>query len=166
MSNKHIGTTLTTTFAVLLGILAGIGWLGLSRMSQRNAELRNIAEYHWTKARLASEAMQYSNTNNRITMQILLDDRPEEIDALIALRTENSAKISEILRELHAKVDCEKEREALDAVEQARTPYVNSYKQLNLLVTRNERGEANRCYGHFKTSSLSTSALRTSISRR
>ncbi len=142
MSNKRIGTTLTTAFAVLLAILAGIGWLGLSRMSQRNAELRNIAEYHWNKARLAAEAMQYSNTNNRITMQILLADRPEEINALIALRTENSAKISEILRKLHAKVDCDKEREALDAVEQARTPYVNSYKRLNLLVTKNERREA------------------------
>src|ERR1043166_751962 len=61
MKKDATGLKLGLAFGVLVSILIGIAWLGLSRMSRINADLNDIMNRHWAKVELARDAVFYSN---------------------------------------------------------------------------------------------------------
>jgi hypothetical protein len=81
------------------------------------------------KVQLAQEALAYSNSNIRITMEIPLLKSREEIGLLPAQQDHNTEKISALGKQLKEQIESEKERELLDAVDSAGWPYIDSYKQ-------------------------------------
>jgi len=95
------------------------------------------------KAQLAQEALTYSNWNIRITMEIFPLKSSEEIGPLLALQDHNTEKISALGKQLREQIESEKERELLDAVDSARWPYIDSYKQaLHLLLDEQKPAQA------------------------
>ena len=67
---------LGVAFAIPVAILTAVGWLGLSRMSQINDGINEILAHNWSKVQIVNQALSYSNSNNRITMQVFfLKDR-------------------------------------------------------------------------------------------
>lgn len=128
MKHRRIGAILGIAFALLIVILSGAEWLGLRRMAQINQEMRNLVNKHWPQIQLASEALRISNLNNRITMQIFLLTDSTNLARLLERRAENSEKISAIVSQLESQVDSREERQLLERVKQARTRYVESYK--------------------------------------
>jgi PAS domain S-box-containing protein len=143
MKNQNIGKRLGVAFGFLILVLIGVGWLGLSRMGQINADLDQIVNNRWAKVQLTREALNYSNLNNRITMQtFLLRDKAETLQ-LLARRAENSDKISEVVKKLEVSAESQEERDLLLAIKQQRTPYVESYRQaLGLLIDEQKFDEA------------------------
>ncbi len=92
---------------------------------------------------LAREALNYSNLNNRITMEIFLLKSREEIDALLAQRAENTDKVSSLVEKIEGSVESEKEKELLAAVKETRWPYIESYiKQINMLLDEGKPEQA------------------------
>ncbi|HYL15588.1 MAG TPA: PAS domain S-box protein [Terriglobales bacterium] len=143
MKSQQIGTRLGVAFGVLIAILSGIGYLGLSRADQSNANLNDILGKRWIKMQLAREALTYSNRNSRITMQIFLLKDQKAIGLLLAQRAENSKKIVELLSEIGTRCESEDEKNLFDLVREARTPYINSYlRALHLLVDEQKRDAA------------------------
>jgi PAS domain S-box-containing protein len=143
MKSQQIGTRLGVAFGVLIAILSGIGYLGLSRADQSNANLNDILGKRWIKMQLAREALTYSNRNSRITMQIFLLKDQKAIGLLLAQRAENSKKIMELLSEIGTRCESEDEKKLFDLVREARTPYINSYlRALHLLVDEQKRDAA------------------------
>src|ERR1035441_11094935 len=63
---------LGVAFAALIALLVGIGQLGLRRMHEINDTLSNITGRRSDKLQLAREALNLSNRNSRITMEIFL----------------------------------------------------------------------------------------------
>src|SRR5947209_10577624 len=139
MRNQNIGVKLGAVFSFLIVVLVGVGWLGLNRMAQIDADMEKVVNSRWDKVQLSWQALNYSTLNNRITMEIFLLKEKEEIDPLLARRAENSEKISDLIGKLEAGLESDKERELLAATKETRTPYVESYKRaLDLLV--NQKG--------------------------
>ncbi|HXM34430.1 MAG TPA: MCP four helix bundle domain-containing protein, partial [Pyrinomonadaceae bacterium] len=135
MRNQSIGLRLGIAFSSLIAVLIGVGWLGLNRMGQISAELQKTVISRWSTVQLSQEALNYSTLNNRITMQVFFLKDRAEIDPLLVRRAENSEKISILLKAIEARESTDKEKELLAAIKEARTPYVNSYRQaLNLLI--------------------------------
>ena len=142
--SRHIAMKLGVAFAIPVAILTAVGWLGLSRMSQMNNGMNEILDRHWSKVQVANQARSYSNLNNRITMQIFLLADREEINTLLICRSENSDKISALIKELEARVESAKEKELLNALKSARAPYVESYKQNTHMLLQENKPEKAR----------------------
>jgi signal transduction histidine kinase/CheY-like chemotaxis protein len=144
MKRQSIGLTLTISFGFLLCVLLGLGWLGLTRMGRINADLEELVTKRWAKVQLCRAALSYSNLNNRITMEIFLLDNPDQIPPLLKNRAENTEKISALVHQIEGQgVGPGKERELLDAVMAARTPYIASYKQaIHLLIDEHKNAQA------------------------
>src|ERR1700674_2491484 len=72
MKKDSTGVKLGIAFGFLVSLLVGVGWLGLSRMGQINADMNKLLNQRWAKLQLARQVVFYSNTNYRITMKIVL----------------------------------------------------------------------------------------------
>jgi PAS domain S-box-containing protein len=143
VKNQNIGLRLGVAFGSLIAVLIVIGWLGLNRMGQINAELEKTVISRWSTIQLSRQALHYSNLNSRLTMQIFFLKEKAEIDPLLALRAENSSKISALLKTIETRASSDHERQLLATIHQTRTPYVDSYKRsLNLLVEQKKDGVA------------------------
>ena len=129
MSDRFIGVALALSFLVLISIVVGVGFMGLKAMDNLHVDARTIAETQWTEVQMASEALTYSNRNSRINMQIVVSNDRPDINSLLARRTENTARISALLQQLQARARSAREQELLNAINQARSDYVASYKQ-------------------------------------
>ncbi len=132
-NSRQLTARLGLSFALLIGSMLGLGWWVSCRSVSVNARLESTIAQRTGKLRAASEALRYSSENSRITMQVFVQGSatPELLDR----RSQNSEKISELVRELEQQCDSQEEKRLLLAVKQARAPYVNSYKRaLTLLL--------------------------------
>jgi signal transduction histidine kinase len=105
-------------------------------MGHINADLEDLVTKRWAKVQLCRAALGYSNLNSRITMEIFLLDNSDQIPSLLKSRAKNTDEISALVRRIEELgVEPGKERELLDAIVAARTPYIASYLQaLHLLI--------------------------------
>ena len=95
------------------------------------------------KLELSQQAVNLSNENNRIVMEILLLDNRAEIKPLLARHSSNDDEIVTLLRKIREQVESKDEGKLLDAVVAARGPYVMSCEQaLRLLVDDHKSIEA------------------------
>jgi signal transduction histidine kinase len=143
LPTRQLAIRLGLAFGILIALLITVGDLGLSRMNRINADLQEIMGRQWAKLQLAREMAEYSNRNSRITMEIFLLKDTKEIDTLLALRAENTRKISSSVASLERLCESAEEKRALAVVKEARTPYVESYQRaLHLLVDERNRDAA------------------------
>ena len=129
MSNRLIAARLGAAFAILVGILGGVGWLAVHRMGRLNADGQEQIRQHWEKVQMASQALEYSNLNSRITVQILLIKDRQITDGLLRQRADNSWQISQLCQQLEVRAESPKEKLLLQRVRDTRTPYVASYQR-------------------------------------
>ncbi len=143
LNTQQIATRLGVSFGLLVALLITIGDLGMHRMQRINDDLQDMMGKQWTKLRLSQEAVTYSNRNSRITMEIFLFKDQERIDELLTARAENTRKISGLVADLGNLCASEEERKLMQAVSNARAPYINSYQRaLHLLVDEKKNDEA------------------------
>ena len=143
MTNKHVGLRLGMAFAVLIALLVGIGQLGLRRMHEIDDILRNIAVGQSDKLQLAREVLTLSNRNSRITMEIFLVQDRVLTGVLLAERSENTKKISELMTKVASRCESDNEKRRLYAVEKTRKPYIDSYlRAIHLLVDEGKHDAA------------------------
>src|SRR5258708_4618805 len=113
MGSRTISTKLVIAFGCLISLLVGVGWLALFEMSQMNRHLDEIVYHRWVKATQARQALNLSNLNNRITMQIFMLKDARRIGELLAQRDENSRKITQLIERIRQEVESESERRLL-----------------------------------------------------
>src|SRR2546423_146189 len=133
---------LILAFGLLIAIVVGVGLIGL-RHVRADAELERIVDARWDKVQLSRQAQGYSNLNNRVTMQIFLLESDNEINPLLSESAKNSEKISSLIETLRSKVEAPEELQLLNAIEEKRTPYQQSYRRvLRLLIDDKKPAEA------------------------
>jgi two-component system cell cycle sensor histidine kinase/response regulator CckA len=141
MNNSPVGKKLGSAFGLLLLLLIGVGWLGLSRMSRTDADL-NLLGRDAFKLELAQQAEYYANLNIRLVMQVLILDRKEDIEIFEAKRNENREKGADVIEALRPKIDSEKEIALLANIDNARIPARNSVDRIVSLLNQGKREEA------------------------
>src|ERR1700739_510909 len=97
---NQIRLRLAFAFGLLISIVIAVGWLGLARMEKTNRDLENLIGGPWATAETSRKALSLSATNNRITMEVFLLDDQKEIEQLLAVRAENTRKISALLDQI------------------------------------------------------------------
>ena len=144
MQRKSIGLTLAGSFAILVCALLAMGWMGLNRMNRINADLEELVSKRWAKIQLCHQALDYSNLNNRITMEVFMLENRDEIETLLRNRAENTAKISNLVSRIqNLGVEPGKEKALLEAITTARAPYIASYlRALGLLLDQRHYAQA------------------------
>src|SRR5271165_617758 len=136
---KQIALQLALAFGLLISIVIGVGWLGLARMGRVNRDMGATVAERWTKVEASRRALSISDANNHINMQIFLLDDPKEIEQLLTRRSANSEMISALVKKLEGSAESGKEKELLEAVKAARSPYIASYKQVVDLLLKEHR---------------------------
>jgi signal transduction histidine kinase len=134
---------LVVAFCLLIGILVGVARLALNQMERINKSIDGLAEHEWAKVELARQALAGSAANSRIILQVFLMDNTNEIAPLLAVRAENTKKISKMLETIEGEVASPEEKRLLEAVMEARQPYVESYlESLKLQLRDRDYAEA------------------------
>ena len=141
MNNSPVGKKLGSAFGLLLSLLIGVGWLGLSRMSRTDADL-NLLGRGAFKLELAQQAEYYANFNIRLVMQVLILNRKEDIESFEAKRNENRNRGAYVIEALKPKIDSEKEIALLANIDNARIPARNSVDRILLLLNQGKWEEA------------------------
>jgi diguanylate cyclase (GGDEF)-like protein/PAS domain S-box-containing protein len=135
LTSRRVEMRLGITFGLLVAILIGIGYLGISRMNQINVNLNNVLGRQGTTLQLSRQALAYSSRNSRITMEIFLLTDKRLIGPLLKSRAENTQKISELVTKLDGLCLPGQEQQLLAAVKDTRKPYIASYlRALHLLL--------------------------------
>jgi diguanylate cyclase (GGDEF)-like protein len=145
VSDRFTGAALIFAFLLLTGIVVVVGHLGLGGMERLHADAQNIADTQWQDVQLAIEALDYSNQNSRIVMQVVLTGDRSEIDPLLVRRAENDQRISALIARLQGRVGSEKEQALLDAVNEARRAYLEGSRHTTAIrLQQNDAAQARR----------------------
>ena len=144
MQKNGIAKKLGVAFGLLVSTLLCVSGLGVSRMGRLNADLEQIIGKRWNKVQLSRQAMNYSNLNNRITMEILISEDRERIESLLRERADNTDKITALMNAIeNAGFESAKEKELFETLKRVRPPYVNSYKEmLHVLLDEHKPAQA------------------------
>jgi PAS domain S-box-containing protein len=130
---------------LLAAALFIVGWQGVHQLRQLDREMREVIYDRWSEEQMVNEAFRLSNLNSRITLSVFLLDDADEINRLLVQRAANTEHISGLIRAIRPRLDTEKEKRLLAAVEAARKPYIESYLQaLAKLVDEHQRDEARK----------------------
>jgi diguanylate cyclase (GGDEF)-like protein len=138
----RLASWLGVCFAVPIVIMMGVGYWASNRVLSVDHAVDLKIESRLTKLQMVHQAMRYSNENNAITTRFFLEKNasPEEV---LARRNENSRRVTEIIANLEAQSDSERERQLLTAVKETRAPYLTSYRYaLQALLAENNPAKA------------------------
>jgi signal transduction histidine kinase/ActR/RegA family two-component response regulator len=107
--------------------------------------MQDITYNRWAEEQQVREAYRLSDQNSRNLLSVFLIDDQDEIKRLLAQCAADSKRISELVRAIEPQLDTEEEKRLLNAVEAARQPYIESYKQaLAKLLDEHQREEARK----------------------
>jgi PAS domain S-box-containing protein len=155
LTSGQLAFRLGLAFSLLVALLIAVGDFGLRCMDHINDDLQDIMGRQWDKLRLSREAVTYSSRNSRIAMQIFLVQNREQIDSLLAARTENTDKISILISDLERQCASDEERRSLALLQDLGKAYVDSYQTaLHLLLDEKNRDAAMAVMGKQSTPAL------------
>jgi len=138
----RLAARLGVCFAVPILIMMGVGYWASNRVLGVDHAVDQKIQTRLNKLEMVHRAVRYSNENNGITTRLFLDKNasPQEV---LARRDENSRRVAEIVGNLEAQSDSERERQLLTVVKETRAPYLNSYRYaLRVLLEENNTAQA------------------------
>jgi PAS domain S-box-containing protein len=141
MNRASVGIKVGIAFAFLILLLMGIGLLEFGRMSRISTDLNDILGRRWAKIGTAHDAVFFANLSFGITSKVLLLNHrdTETVDALLARRATNTARISDDQRKLETAADSDQERALLAKIDVARVKASTSIEHLLQLLVKDER---------------------------
>ncbi|HSI86034.1 MAG: PAS domain S-box protein [Candidatus Methylacidiphilales bacterium] len=146
---------LILAFCLLAAVVAAVALLGISHLRKLNRQMENDIYDRWQEVQLSHEAYSLSTENSRLTILVFLLQDKELIQQMLAERSGNTDRISELSKILDARLDSPEEKAKFAVVKQTRVRYVESYKKaLELLLAKNRGEEAKRMMVEVVTPNL------------
>jgi len=142
MKNLSIGSRLILSFAVLIALLIGVGWLSLSRMVVLHESLEEVATKRWTQVRLSHDAMRRAEENSRITLELFLITDLAELSRLLAAQDENRRIIAGQMAQIEQGLERVQGKTLFAGVKALRARYVDSFTRVRALLQQEKRSEA------------------------
>ncbi|OGR97649.1 MAG: hypothetical protein A2V88_04165 [Elusimicrobia bacterium RBG_16_66_12] len=144
MDKNKVSALLSGSYALLLGLIVGLGGLGIAHVGRLQRDIREH-EGRWIRQRVVQDAMRLSAQNNQITAIIFLTDDPGRRRTLLALRAKNRASITELIKTLERDLDSPEEGRLLAVVKSSRKTYVDAFlKATETLLDARRPAEARR----------------------
>jgi PAS domain S-box-containing protein len=144
---KRINITLllVAAFCLLAAVLFIVGWQGIRRLRNQDAQMQNIIYDRWQEGILSNRAYRLSSENSRLTLLIFLTDDRNEIKKLVVQRAANSQSITELAQIIGARLDTDSEKQLFALTQAKRALYIESYQQaLSLLLTEHKVADARK----------------------
>ena len=142
IKNWKIGTRLGGAFALLIGLLVVCVWFGIASLRLLNGGTAQIVHEDYPKAVLAYETLDVVNRSARAMRNMLLWDKPEEVEkerqTVLQNRQENSAHLDK----LAVLIKSEQGQARLKTVLDARAVYGASQQSFMDLVAAGKKEEA------------------------
>jgi len=126
VSDRIVGIALTLAFLCLLIIIVAVGYLGMGAIERLHAEAQNIAHTEWRDVQLANEALETSNQNSRIVIEVVMINDVSRNVSLLAERAKNDTRVFALLKQLQSRAGSTKEQELLNSVINSRGAYYAS----------------------------------------
>jgi methyl-accepting chemotaxis protein len=142
VKNLTIGTRLAVAFAVVIALLVGISWLGLSRMANLNVQLEKLSTHNLVLTTDAKDAVAIIINEGRIAALLLLTKNRSGIDGLEAEQQQDTNSMVSILERTDKSLDTDKQRELFSRVKEAREKYLPIRAEVNSLMSQNRESEA------------------------
>ncbi|HSM91781.1 MAG TPA: methyl-accepting chemotaxis protein [Anaeromyxobacteraceae bacterium] len=142
MKALGIGTRLAISFAALILILVGVGWIGLSRMASINGSLEVVAVERWGKAQLAAEGAERAQLQSGLIAQLFLTRDPAEQSRLLDAMDANRRAAVDLVAKREANVVQARGKELLQRVKDARAGYLAPYERAKGLLVAGRIEEA------------------------
>lgn len=140
---RRLEVKLGLWFSLLIALLLATAYLALDRMQRLYAVLDADLNDTTVELQLAQDGLRHSSENSWIIMQLFLVRGQPAINELLALREQNTRKISALIPLLEARCSSDKEKQLLEAVKESRTAYTESYQEaLRLLLVKQDRNAA------------------------
>jgi len=140
--NWKIGTRLGGAFALLIGLLVVCVWFGIASLRLLNGGTAQIVHEDYPKSVLAYETLDVVNRSARAMRNMLLWDKPEEVEkerqTILQNRQENSAHLDK----LAVLIKSEQGQARLKTVLDARAVYGASQQSFMDLVAAGKKEEA------------------------
>jgi PAS domain S-box-containing protein len=125
----NVWIELGAMFCAMLAILLSVGWQGISHLRQLDRKMQEVTSEGRADEQAIAEASRLTSLNTGMTLSIFLMDNMGGVDRSLAQRAANSKRISELISGIKARAGTKEETRLLAALEAARKPYVESYKQ-------------------------------------
>jgi methyl-accepting chemotaxis protein len=140
--NASIGTRLTITFVIIIALLIGISWLGLSRMANLDAQLEKVTEHNMRMTIDSKDAVTIIINEARIATQLLMTKNQTDLDQLAAEQQQDTRSMVDILARTEKALDSDKQKELFVRVKETRELYLASRSEIHNLITQNRQEEA------------------------
>jgi len=147
MPKSSAGIKLGIAFGLLISILIGVGWLGLSRTKQVNAGASEILNQDVVKLELAKQAVSFVNVDTRMMTELVLAKHPDKQNSerypVRHMDLEN--KIAAIQTKIREAGTSDQENHRLTKIEETRVPAAASVNKIaDLLRTPGKESEARK----------------------
>jgi methyl-accepting chemotaxis protein len=142
MKRLGIGARLAISFAALIAILVGVGWIGLSRMASINGNLDVVAVQRWGKAQIAEEGANRAQLQAALIGQLFLTRDPAQQSRLLDAMDANRRAAVELVAKREANVVQARGKDLLQRVKDARAGYLDPYERAKALLLAGRIDEA------------------------
>ena len=138
--NMKIGVRMGLGFGVVLVLMVGVVWIGISRLDSMHAITDRIVTKDWIKASLAGDIVEMANDNARANMELLIVTDKEKTQRILDRIEDNKNKITATLEKLDGLVYKAEGKALLEKIREKRRPYVASFAKISkLMLEKNDR---------------------------
>jgi methyl-accepting chemotaxis protein len=134
VTKLRIGTRLALAFSLLIAVVIGVGWVGLSRMAHINANLDEVAVERWGKAQIASEGANRAQLQASLIGQLFLTRERADMDRILEAMENNRRAVVALVEKREATVVNARGKELLERVKEARAGYLDPYSRAKAML--------------------------------
>jgi methyl-accepting chemotaxis protein len=129
MKNLAIGLRLALAFGMLLAFLAGLGLVGLGRLSDLNGAVDELTQVRWVKARLAIEGGDYAATVTGAATRMFIETDPAAQQRLAAQVDEARRGATALTQKLEAMGLDDTDKRLITDIRAARGRYADAFAE-------------------------------------
>jgi methyl-accepting chemotaxis protein len=141
MKNLRIGTRLTITFMLLIGFVAGVGALGVTRLDHLHEAVRQ-AGTRWARAEIGNEGSARVGYQIEMVMELFTSRSPAEAERLFAAIDENARRCAALVEKREALVTTERGHELMGKLKDARQAYLQAFGRAKALLVVGKKDDA------------------------
>jgi methyl-accepting chemotaxis protein len=142
IENLKISSRLGAAFSIMLLLMLGMVTVGVVNMSSLNDGTKALVEKDWTKAKLATEALDNVRGSIARVFQAVATSNPAEATVARDRLQANTTKFNEAIAKLEALPMATDGKSILSKMVDARTRYVNDCGKVIALLNDGKRDEA------------------------
>jgi len=142
MINLRIGVRLGVGFGVVVLLLIGVTFLGITRMATLNEGTNQIVKDSYPKVLLAQEVLNANNQVARSVRNVMLATDPALIAKEQGVILEKRKEIGETLGKIEKLLNTDKGKELFKAITEARPPYIAVLDETIKLHTDGKKQES------------------------